>query len=557
MELSNKDYLNNKILPEIEIEGTTFIFDIDSIALFEKQNPDNYIEFDMMFDHGTHYGFSYSPVTKNIRQLGISIEPESPWSSDLFGNDPSEVSSNLRYVEIPKIGEIDPYGMCIKYGCSLEEISEKSDFEIMVDQTVYNERMAGNPVTLDFPGKSYEVDVAHNLLRPADGMGDLIDLNAMRYDYYLEYDEVYHLFYNTKECRVLDILKDDSDNSTLDQVILEIPQLSELDPIGANIALHRNPKQSLMYCDLKINHEAKIVPCIEYGANQRIDNILEKNELNISKQNITDYMERKLPEFIIEGTSFIVDVDKMELREKNDPKNTIPVHDMSDQGNNEGYTFQYSKAEKNMPSLFGSDDCISVRLPELVKLDPEGMSKKYGVPLDALSTKSDFEIMVDQTAYNDRLKGRLPTVDILGHIFYVDLRMDMLRPKYDFLSKGIEFSKIQDYYIEEMEKYWIPYDPKTHEYHQLNFDSITEIPKDVKMISFPHESDLDRIGFNRLHGLEVTTGLKEKNLQSHIKANVVPWKETEIEELIKENKSKTTQQMKIIQQPSKSKGRKL
>lgn len=43
-------------------------------------------------------------------------------------------------------------------------------------------------------------------------------------------------------------------------------------------------------------------------------------------------------------------------------------------------------------------------------------------------------------------KGILPTLDIAGHTFYVDLQMDKLRPKDDFRSQGINFTEIKDYY---------------------------------------------------------------------------------------------------------------
>ncbi|MGJ1359996.1 hypothetical protein ACR79K_25155 [Sphingobacterium siyangense] len=49
-----------------------------------------------------------------------------------------------------------------------------------------------------------------------------------------------------------------------------------------------------------------------------------------------------------------------------------------------------------------------------------------------------MENEINQEAYDLRVnKGMLPTIDIAGHTFYVDIRMDMLRPKDDFLSKGI------------------------------------------------------------------------------------------------------------------------
>lgn len=57
-------------------------------------------------------------------------------------------------------------------------------------------------------------------------------------------------------------------------------------------------------------------------------------------------------------------------------------------------------------------------------------------------------------------KGLLPTIDIAGHTFYVDLRMDKLRPKDDFLSQGIVFSDIENYFDDTTDSYTIPYNPK-------------------------------------------------------------------------------------------------
>lgn len=248
-------------------------------------------------------------------------------------------------------------------------------------------------------------------------------------------------------------------------------------------------------------------------------------------------MERNLPIFSLKGTDFIVDVKKLELIEKDNPNNVISFFEMRDLGNYNGYAFEYSLTEKNIPSSFLDKETVLVKIPELVTLDPEGMSQKYGVPLEMFATKSDFDLMVDQTALKERLTGLLPIVDIAGHPFYVDLRMDMLRPKDDFLSAGIVFSKIEDYYVDGKEQYYIPYNPKTHEFHEIDFNSITEIPKDIIVISIPHESSLDPIGYNRKHGFDELSNLKESNLKSHFNAGQIGWKDTGIEEAIRENKA--------------------
>ncbi|OJW81557.1 MAG: hypothetical protein BGO69_09245 [Bacteroidetes bacterium 46-16] len=135
----------------------------------------------------------------------------------------------------------------------------------------------------------------------------------------------------------------------------------------------------------------------------------------------------------------------------------------------------------------------------------------------------------------------MPTVDIAGHTFYVDITMDMLRPKDDFASKGIVFRQIDHYYDDDKEAYVIPYNPKKHEFQELDYENITSIPKDLIVISFPHEIVLDPVGFNRKGGWDETDGLKLKNIKSHFEAKIIDWKETGIEQTIKENIKKQQQ----------------
>jgi hypothetical protein len=564
--------------PTVNIEGTDFLFDIEDLVLIEKNNPGNYIPFGYMRDYGTHYAFTYSALSKNYHFVK---------TEDTFfeTNDDSEISDHPIKVEIPRIGVIDPEGMSRKYGYSLNDIALKSDFEIMVDQKAFHDRMSGMPVTIEFPGRRFEVDVAKNLLRPVDGIGEYIHLGAFEHDYYLDGEEVYHLYYDIKKGTVVDPILDGSWDETKDRVVVEIPQLSELDPIGRNIALGWSPTTGLLYEDMKMNHQVNIVPWTDYGHDQsvekslkllpEIDAWLPKNadklevqsteqSLDVDQssiesiQNQQNFMERELPIINIKGTRFVVDVQKMELREKDHAENCISFFEMRDLENHQGYSFSYSLAEKNIPSLWNRKEAITVTIPEMVTLDPEGMSKRYGVPLEMFATKTDFDLMVDQSALKERLSGLLPIVDIEGHPFYVDIRMDMLRPKDDFMSKGIQFSKIEDYYVDEKEKYLVPYNPKTHEFQEVDFSKITDIPKDIIMVSFPHESKLDPIGYNRMHGFDEMSSLKETNLKSHFKAGQVTWKETGIEEVIKENKAKLINKKTVEPTPQKKrKGRKL
>lgn len=257
-------------------------------------------------------------------------------------------------------------------------------------------------------------------------------------------------------------------------------------------------------------------------------------------------MERELLSINIEGTDFWVDINKVELREKDNPVNTISIYEMRDV--EDGYAFNYSLPEKNIPSLISKGKEILIKIPELVVLDPVGMAEKYKLSLEELKNKTDFDLMVDQTAFNDRIqKGMLPTINIEGHTFYVDIRMDMLRPKDDFLSKGIVFDEIDHYFSEEANAYIIPYNPKTHEFQELDYDSILEFPKNLIAVQFPFQRDLDPIGWNRNGGWNIKDDLKRIGLKSHFEAKTIPWKETSLPQVIREN-------LKVLKEKS-SKGK--
>ncbi|RLJ75102.1 hypothetical protein [Pedobacter alluvionis] len=233
-------------------------------------------------------------------------------------------------------------------------------------------------------------------------------------------------------------------------------------------------------------------------------------------------MERELPLITIEGTDFLVDVNKLELREKANPKNIIAYEDMEEV--DDGYSFRYSRLEKNV-SINVNLEVVTIKIPEFVKLDPEGMAAKYNI--DDVNGKTDFEVMVDQEAYDLRVKkGMLPTVEIAGHTFYVDMRMDKLRPKDEFLSKGIVFSDIESYYDRDKREYTIPYNPKTYEFQEPDYVNIKEFPKDLIAVSFPHERLLDRIGWNRKYFDDLKSGLLKCGLNLRFTAKRVPWKKT-------------------------------
>lgn len=256
----------------------------------------------------------------------------------------------------------------------------------------------------------------------------------------------------------------------------------------------------------------------------------------------------------LSGTIFLADVSKNELRQLDDPDNRISIFEMHDIGT--GYAFEYDARSKNIADAFSeSTSHTEIVLPQLVNLDPEGIAEKYGYHPEEIKGKTDFEVMVNQAALEQRLNGRLITIDIDGHVFYVDIRMGMLRPKDDFSAKGIIFDEVSHYLDNEGTAYQIPYNTQRHSFQEIDYEKVTEIPKDLLAIEFPHQRFLDPVGYNRKHGWELKACLKETGIHSHFTAKTLDWKDTRIHEVIADNLKKQRESMTKV--PSIRRGRRM
>lgn len=174
-----------------------------------------------------------------------------------------------------------------------------------------------------------------------------------------------------------------------------------------------------------------------------------------------------------------------------------------------------------------------------------------------------MENEINQEAYDMRVnKGILPTIAIEGHIFFVDIRMNKLRPKDDFLSNGISFSEIEEYFNDTTGNYIFPYDPKKREPANIDYETITKIPKDLIVVEIPSDYKMDPIGWNRQHGYDLKDGLEETGLQMNFKAKRAKWKDIYVPQKIKENlaqieRSKINiQQKKSVESSPKQKAKK-
>ena len=255
---------------------------------------------------------------------------------------------------------------------------------------------------------------------------------------------------------------------------------------------------------------------------------------------------------MIAETAFIVDVEKDELRQKDKPQNCISFSEMG--YHKLYYEFHYDLGTKNI-AVSVSNATQFTRVPNLTELDPIGMAIKYGNNEAEVIGKMDVELMVDQTQLALREGGQLPVIEIAGHPFYVDIRMDMLRPKDDFLATGIRFSAIDDYFIEEAKHYRVPYNPATHSFEELNLENIKAIPKGIIVIDVPLEQQLDPVAFARHYGFNREHILRNNPIQMNVKAREVSWDETPIKQIIARNLKKDLEKNQTQSKPQRKRSR--
>ncbi|WP_119790794.1 hypothetical protein [Flavobacterium anhuiense] len=252
-------------------------------------------------------------------------------------------------------------------------------------------------------------------------------------------------------------------------------------------------------------------------------------------------MEKIFPTLNIEGTEFIVDCLNEQLIEKADPANRINIKNMLYTGS--GYDFHYDINTKNLAAFESFTDLTNnshiknISIPNLTVLDAEGMAKRYNQTLEYIKGKTDFELTITPGSPLDLRwnKKILPVLNIAGHPFFVDIAAGTLRPKDDFKSKGISLEQIREYYDRFAQAYIIPYNPKTHEFQEIDHLKITELPKDIIVVKFVHLQELDRVGWNVKYGFGPAHCIREDKYKLHFKAHTLPWEKTNVPNSIKLN----------------------
>ncbi|WP_025144945.1 hypothetical protein [Pedobacter jeongneungensis] len=408
--------------------------------------------------------------------------------------------------------------------------------------------MEREKVKVDIAGTVYLVDLKNQLLHPVEEGLKIVDLKDCRIMMDDEWEYVGHYDLEKREQVVF---PDNTVNLPPEHIVeFVLPAYRDLDEVAWQ-QLHgdngdpENIDPGITY------HVAQIIP-IE-------SSILG---LDIAENNISDsinQLPRTLPRINIERTEFIVDVMKEEIRQAYKPNNSIQYSEMYYRGSH--YILDFDLDTKNIESD-DSDNVKEVKIPSMGDSDPVGMSLKTGKTIEEIKDKTDFELIVNRDALAQRLSGILPVIEIKGHPFYVDLKMDALRPKDDFLSEGIKFPDIAYDSTADGKYYWVSYDPVNHEYRELDLREIIELPNNIVIIEIPMEEYLDPVGYARMGGWDLEETIMRYGLTQHSIAREVPWSETSIPEIIEFNRKEKKldidiEQEKLPAKEKKNKGPKL
>lgn len=246
-------------------------------------------------------------------------------------------------------------------------------------------------------------------------------------------------------------------------------------------------------------------------------------------------MEKILPTVVLHDDKFYLDVKYERLIDSLNPDNIIPLRDTCFTDRDRGiYEFSYDPVTRNIPD-FDYTHSKYTEVGALVKIDPEGMAEKFGKSISEINNLSDLQLNVDQSALTERLGGLLPTIKILGEIFYVDLRMGCLRADYTHPERQMYFNDIDHFYDEQSNTYALHMDSKKKIPVDVDWSTATKIPPGLVVVRIPPEENLDPVGYARLHGLDMEAHLRFHKIDMRMESKIIPWNQTPAIDLTRQN----------------------
>jgi hypothetical protein len=233
-------------------------------------------------------------------------------------------------------------------------------------------------------------------------------------------------------------------------------------------------------------------------------------------------MNRKLPQYKINGIEFIVDVEHSRLIERSNPENSWNLSVVFDHGT--GYSVHYNGLSKKLEKYHNhTEHSRTAYIPYLSQMDPIGMAEKYGVDLTIVQQqfKKDLDIILESPALIERIrKGKQPELEIGNHTFFVNTHMGKLESLKDPLE-GISFHDLRHNTIENGSAYRIAFNSISKEYEDIDLNQTKSWGKHLMIVEFPHEQILDPVGYARDHGLDLRALLMKHGFTPKRKANIL------------------------------------
>ncbi|MES2446602.1 MAG: hypothetical protein V4546_05435 [Bacteroidota bacterium] len=175
-----------------------------------------------------------------------------------------------------------------------------------------------------------------------------------------------------------------------------------------------------------------------------------------------------------------------------------------------------------LKKAFKSDDRELILLPKKLTTLAQTPSDEECNQLNLESRDNGYGFFLANQVLNNRLTGKLPTIDMAGDTFYIDVRVGQLRHK-DDLSAFISLDEIRPY--EQDGKATFLYNPETRSVFHPDWHN-TRLPEGVSAVQIPAIVHLDPVGLARYYGKADGYYLDRYVFQSELKVAIVPLEET-------------------------------
>lgn len=509
-------------LPIVDIDNHPFTIDVEKEEFRQVTMPCNSIRFDEMAYKGTHYELPYNRTHPN-------------WIFELL-----EDESDYTTLLIPPIATLDPEGLSLKHGIPIDSVKTMSDFDIMFGDERY--RKSKQLPEVSIAGHLFAVDFRNNvkMLRLQSDPSKTINIGPEQYNG----RKGEHMFYfDTVNMNITTI--DKNIQSLPDHIVLVEMSLGP-DLRERSFGEVATEEEVLMR---QRNMKETTVKTIHLSATSLVTLVNKNNpDGNIPWQKST----RELPLCTINDEPFVVDVEKEEFRQLTMPCNCISFNELK--YTDAHYELFYNRSRPNIKHEFAyeSDEYARLTIPHVTQLDPEGVSKKYHLPIEAVKAMTDFEVMVDLQWYDQR-SAASPEIDIAGEIFDVAASWG----KREVVCKAdpnIQF-ELMNVWNERENMFRFFYDIQNKKPVAINDDIIALPPEHIVAVELlndiprssphPHGSENERAYIMHYRN----------RFGKNFKATITPIAATAVASLVKRNQLLQATKQIQLPGPKRSKGR--